>query len=628
MEPNEQSGQFDLLKQRRFLPFFMTQFLGAFNDNLFKNALIILITFHLASSFEIHVLVNISAGLFIVPFFLFSATAGQLADKFDKAALMRHVKTAEIIIMLLGAVGMYFKDIPLLLTVLFLMGTQSTFFGPAKYGILPQHLSAQELVGGNGMVETGTFLAILLGTLFGGMLIGLDELGRHVASVSIVIVAFIGRWCSRFIPAAPPPDPTLKISFNIATETIRIVKFAVHNHTVFLSILGISWFWFYGSVFLTQFPSYTKLTLGGDGTVATLLLTFFSIGIGAGSLLCEKLSARHIEPGLVPVGAFGMTIFAVDLAFAHTTFTGTHLLDAQTFVANAANWRVLIDLGLISMFSGFYIVPLYAIVQNRSEPRHRSRIIAGNNIINAAFMVIAALMSIGLLKAGLTIPQLFLVVALMNAAVAVFIFTEVPEFMMRMIIWLLVHSIYRVERRNLHHIPLTGPGLLVSNHVSFVDALIISAASPRPIRFVMDHQIFNFPILNFVFRTARAIPIASARQDPSILKNAYDAIAEALRRGELVCIFPEGEITKTGEINSFKKGVEHIIRRTPVIVIPLALRGVWGTFFSREGGRAMSGWPTRLWSKIVIASGAPLAPEAVSAPRLQDVVSDLRGAWR
>jgi 1-acyl-sn-glycerol-3-phosphate acyltransferase len=286
------------------------------------------------------------------------------------------------------------------------------------------------------------------------------------------------------------------------------------------------------------------------------------------------------------------------------------------------------DLGLMSLFSGFYIVPLYAIVQNRSEPRHRSRIIAGNNIINAAFMVIAALMSIGLLNAGLTIPQLFLVVALMNAAVAVFIFTEVPEFMMRMIMWLLVHSIYRIERRDLHHIPLTGPALLVSNHVSFVDALIISAASPRPIRFVMDHQIFNIPVLKFVFRTARAIPIASAHHDPSILKSAYDSIADALRRGELVCIFPEGEITKTGEINSFKKGVEHIVRRTPVIVVPLALRGVWGTFFSRKGGRAMSRWPTRLWTKIVIASGGPLAPEAVSAPRLQDIVSDLRGSWR
>ncbi len=606
MKPIEQSSQFDLLKQRRFLPFFMTQFLGAFNDNLFKNALIILITFHLTSSLEIHVLVNISAGLFILPFFLFSATAGQLADKFDKAVLMRHVKTVEILIMLLGALGVYFQNIPLLLSVLFLMGTQSTFFGPAKYGILPQHLNEQELTGGNGLVETGTFLAILLGTLFGGVLVGLSDIGRHVVSVFIVVVAVIGRWCSHFIPIAPPPDPELKVNFNIVTESVRIVKFTVHNHTVFLSILGISWFWFYGSVFLTQFPSYTKSTLGGDGTVATLLLTFFSIGIGAGSLLCEKLSARRIEPGLVPLGAFGMTIFAIDLAFAHSAVTGTPLLSAQMFLANAANWRVLLDLGFISMFSGFYIVPLYAIVQNRSEPRHRSRIIAGNNIINAAFMVIAALMSIGLLKAGLNIPQLFL----------------------RMIMWLLVHSIYRIVRRDLHHIPVTGPALLVSNHVSFVDALIISAASPRPIRFVMDHQIFNLPVLNFVFRTARAIPIASARQDPSILESAYDSIADALRGGELVCIFPEGEITKTGEINSFKRGVEHIVRRTPVTVVPLALQGVWGTFFSRKGGRAMATWPTRLWSKIVVASGAPLAPEAVSAPGLQDIVTDLRGAWR
>ncbi len=628
MQPNAQSSQFALLKQRRFLPFFMTQFCGAFNDNLFKNALIILLTFHLASSLEIHVLVNVSAGLFILPFFIFSATAGQLADKFDKAILMRHVKTIEIIIMLLGAVGIYFENVPLLLSILFLMGTQSTFFGPAKYGILPQHLKEQELIGGNGLVETGTFLAILLGTLLGGVLIALGDIGRHIACILIVLVAVIGRWCSQFIPTAVPPDPELKVNFNIGAETVRIAKFTVHDHTVFLSILGISWFWFYGSVFLTQFPSYTKVTLGGDGTVATLLLTFFSVGIGAGSLLCERLSARHIEPGLVPFGAFGMTIFAIDLAFAHTGSTSGQLLDARLFLANWANWRVLMDLGLISLFSGFYIVPLYALVQNRSEPRHRSRIIAGNNIINAAFMVLAALMSIGLLKAGLTIPQLFLVVALMNAVVAMFIFIEVPEFMMRTIMWLLVHSIYRIERRDLHHIPLTGPALLVSNHVSFVDALIIAAACPRPIRFVMHHQIFNLPILNFVFRTARAIPIAPAQTDPSILKSAYDSIADTLRRGELVCIFPEGEITKTGEINSFKKGVEHIVRRTPVTVVPLALRGMWGTFFSRKDGRAMSRWPTRLWSKIVIAGGTPLAPEAVSAPQLQDIVTELRGSWR
>ncbi len=628
MHPNEQSSQFDLLKQRRFLPFFMTQFLGAFNDNLFKNALILLVTFHFAASVDIHLLVNISAGLFILPFFLFSATAGQLADKFDKALLMRHVKTAEIVIMLVGALGIYLQNVPLLLSVLFLMGTQSTFFGPAKYGILPQQLSEQELIGGNGLVETGTFLAILLGTLVGGVLIELGTWGQHVASACIVVVAVMGRWCSHYIPTVQAPDPTLRIRLNVATETARIVKFTMRNHTVFLSILGISWFWFYGSVFLTQFPSYTKLTLGGDGTVATLLLTFFSIGIGTGSLLCERLSGRHIEPGLVPLGAFGMTVFAVDLAFAHTSFTGTQLLNAQSFLASADNWRVLADLGLISLFSGFYIVPLYAIVQHRSEPRHRSRIIAGNNIINAAFMVAAALMSIVILKSGLTIPQLFLVVALMNAAVAVYIFIEVPEFVMRMIMWLLVHSIYRVERLDIHHIPLTGPALLVSNHVSFVDALIISAASPRPIRFVMDHRIFNLPILNFVFRTARAIPIAPARQDPATLKRAYDAIADALHNDELVCIFPEGEITSTGEINHFKKGVERIVRRTPVNVVPLALRGVWGTFFSRKGGRAMSGWPTRLWSKIAVACGTPLAPQAVSAPALQDIVTELRGHWR
>lgn len=635
----ETSNQFDLFRERRFRPFFFTQFLGAFNDNVYKNAIIIMITFQLTTSLDINTLVNLAAGLFILPFFLFSTTAGQLADKYDKSRLMRHVKSWEIVIMIIGAVALHLGEITLLLVVLFLMGTQSTFFGPAKYGILPQHLKEQELVGGNGLVESGTFVAILVGTLFGGFLVNLGEIGRYVVGLAVILFAILGRWASAGIPTAPAVDPQLKITWNFFTETLRVMRYVTENRTVFLSILGISWFWFYGAVYLAQFPNYTRLVLGGDGTVATVLLTVFSLGIGIGSLLCERLSRRRIELGVVPLGAIGLTVFGIDLAFAHgpaveagpceaMTLDGECLVGAWQFISDTQNWRVLIDLTLISLSGGLYIVPLYAVVQHRSEQRHRSRIIAGNNILGALAMVIAALMSIVLLNAGLSIPGLFLTVAIMTAAVAVFIFSLVPEFLMRLLIWALVHSIYRIQKEDLHHIPEAGAAILVSNHVSFVDPLIIAAVSPRPVRFVTDHGIFNTPILNFIFRTAKAIPTAPAKEDPELQQRAHDQIATALDKGELVCIFPEGKITEDGQINPFKTGIERIVERTPVPVIPIALKGMWGTFFSRKAGAPRSTRPRRLWSKVAIVSGSAVSADVVRSTDLREIVADLRGDWR
>jgi 1-acyl-sn-glycerol-3-phosphate acyltransferase len=355
----------------------------------------------------------------------------------------------------------------------------------------------------------------------------------------------------------------------------------------------------------------------------------FSIGIGAGSLLCERLSGHKIEIGLVPFGSIGMTLFAVDLYFV----LAAHIQDAPVtlgqFLGVAGHWRILADLMLIGMFAGFYIVPLYALVQSRSEAKHRSRIIAGNNILNALFVVAAAVMAIALFKAGFTIPELFLVTAALNAVVAIYIYTLVPEFLMRFIVWLLIHSVYRLEKSGLDNIPDEGPAVLVCNHVSFVDALIIAAACRRPIRFVMDHNIFRVPVLNFVFRTGRAIPIASARTDPDLLEKAYDEIARGLEQGDLVCIFPEGRITDTGEMYPFRGGIKRIVDRTPVPVVPLALRGLWGSFFSRKDGPAMSK-PSRLslFSRIALAVDKPVLPQLVTPEGLQAQVLALRGDWR
>ncbi len=623
-------SQFQLLRERRFAPFFVTQLLGAFNDNIYKNALIILLAFHAASltTWSSNTLVNLCAALFILPFFLFSATAGQLADKYAKWRIIRYVKLFEIGIMVVGSIGFLRQDLTLLLGALFLLGLHSTVFGPVKYSLLPQYLEVTELVGGNGLVEMGTFLAILLGTLLGGVLIAQAHGSLFVSGVAIAI-ACAGYLASRSIPRAPPAAPGLRINWNPLTGTWANFRFIRTNRTVFLSVLGISWFWFYGAMFLSQFPNYSKDVLGGNEHVVTLLLMTFSIGVGTGSLLCERLSGHKVEIGLVPFGSIGLTLFALDLYFASPVASPVVGMGAARFLAHPAHWRIVFDLAMIGVFGGIYIVPLYALIQSRAERSHQSRVIAGNNILNALFMVVSAAMAIGLLGAGFTIAQLFLVTALLNAAVAFYIYTLVPEFLMRFLVWLLIHSIYRLEIDGLDNIPQEGPAVLVCNHVSFVDALIIAAGCRRPIRFVMDHNIFRIPVLNFVFRTSKTIPIAPARENPQLLDKAYDEIAAALQNGDLVGIFPEGRITDTGELYPFRTGITRIIQRTPVPVVPLALRGLWGSFFSRKSGAAM----TRLsqaapFRKIELVVGKTVAPEAVTPAALQQMVAALRGDWK
>ncbi len=620
------STQFGLMKDRRFLPFFATQFLGAFNDNLYKNALIILITFQAAqmTSLDPQMLVNLCAGIFILPFFLFSASAGQLADKYEKSKLIRMIKLLEIGIMLVATAGFVFTNLTLLLTALFMMGLQSTLFGPVKYALLPQVLDDSELIGGNALVESGTFVAILLGTIFGGLLIGLPKGGTIVVSVCILSVAVLGYLVSQRIPQVAAVAPDLRFNWNPLTETWNNLKLTKQNRTVFLSILGISWFWFYGAMFLSQFPGFAKDTLGGGEEVVTLLLAVFSIGIGAGSILCERLCGRMVEIGLVPFGSIGLSLFAVDLWWVSSSITPSIDSGVLPFLLDWSHLRILIDLLAIGIFGGFFIVPLYALVQSRSEESVRSRIIAGNNILNAAFMVVASVLAVLLLGAGLSIPTLFLVTAGLNALVAAYIYGLVPEFLLRFLCWILVHAIYRLNKKGCEHIPEDGAALLVANHVSYVDALVISACCARPIRFVMDHQIFNAPLLRFLFRDFRAIPIAAARDDAEVLANAYAQVDAALTAGELVCIFPEGRLTADGELAQFKSGVSRILKTQQVPVIPMALCGLWGSFFSRKYGAAMSAiHSVRLWKKITVVVGIVVPAGEVTPDLLQERVRGL-----
>ena len=625
------SGQFELLRQRRFAPLFWTQFLGAANDNLFKFAFTLLATYHAAEwgGVDASTAGFLIGAIFIAPFLLFSATSGQLADKLERGRLMRFVKDLEIAIMAIAAWGFLGRHAPLLYVAVFLMGLHSTLFGPVKYAYLPQHLKDEELTGGNGLVEMGTFVAILLGTMAGGILVKLGPSGPTSVAIACLGLAILGRGAAQFIPHSPAPDPSLAINWNPFSETWRNLKLAGENRTVLHSLLGISWLWFFGSIFLTSFTPFARDVLGGDENVVTLLLAVFSAGIGLGALACERLSGRKVEIGLVPFGSIGMTVFAVDLWLASKGMKPAGLREVGDFLGDPGQWRVMADLFLLALFAGFYSVPLYALIQARADTTHRARIIAANNILNALFIIAAALIAMALLRSGLTLPELFLVVGIMNAAVAAYIYLLVPEFLMRFICWLLIHSVYRLEKRGLENIPEEGPALLICNHVSFVDPLVILAASPRPIRFVMDHRIFKTPVISFVFRTGKAIPIAPAKEDEALLNAAYDAVAVALANGELVAIFPEGRITDTGELYPFRAGVKRIVERTPVPVIPLALKGLWGSFFSRRDGPAMRK-PFRrgLFSKIALEAGKAFAPQAATPDALQATVLQMRGDWK
>jgi 1-acyl-sn-glycerol-3-phosphate acyltransferase len=619
-------SQFKLFRQRRFLPFFITQALGAFNDNVFKNGLAAMLVFHSSqlAGLNTNQVINLSAMVFILPFFLFSAMFGQFADKYEKSVQIRNIKLFEVLIMLAATLGFWLNNLPLLLCVLFLLGFQSTMFGPIKYGIIPQVLKPRELIGGNALVEMGTFVAILAGTIAGPLLMGIEADWPVWISGTALMIAVIGYLSSRGIPNAPAVAPDLKINWNFLAETVRNIRFIRENRVVLNSVLGISWFWFFGATFLVQIPSFSENVLGGDERLMSSLLAMFIIGISTGSLLCERLSGGHVEIGLVPFGAIGLTLFGVDMYFAssieHAAYTGL-----GSFFTTGANWRIILDLLMIGIFSGFYIVPLYALVQQRTEPGHRSRVIAGNNILNALFMVVSAIFAMLLLgSVGLTIPELFLVTAILNLVVAIYVFTIVPEFFIRFLIWILIHTIYRLDIRGIEHIPDHGPVIIASNHVSFVDPLIIGGIIRRPVRFLMYYRIFQIRMLKWFFKFGRAIPIAGKHEDAQIFEQANQRSVEVLDEGDVLGIFPEGGITTTGDIGTFKKGIEHIVDRRPVVVVPIALCNLWGSLFSRRDP-LYKRRPYKFRARIEIRIGKPVPVEELTASHLEDTIRQLRG---
>jgi 1-acyl-sn-glycerol-3-phosphate acyltransferase len=617
------SSQFSLLRERRFLPYFTTQALGAFNDNLLKNLLVLAATYHAAryTQLDPRLLVNLAGGLFILPFVLFSGVAGQLADRFAKTAVMQVVKAAELAIMALAAWGFLTQSLVLLLASLFLMGVHSTFFAPAKYGVLPQVLRPAELVGGNALVEMGTFVAILLGTTGAGLIAGRGS--EAAMGAALCAVALAGLLTSLLMPRVAPAAPALRIDWNPWVSTWDNIRVARESRPVFLSLLGLSWFWFYGALVLAQLPAYGHFVVNESEQVVTLMLVVFAAAVGAGSLLCERLSGKKVEIGLVPFGSIGLTLFALDLAWASPAAPAAHELTVRAFLALPHAWRILIDLAAIGVFGGLYVVPLYAVVQQRARAAALSRVIAANSILNALFMVAAALFGAALLGAGFSVPQLLLATALLNAAVAFYIYTLVPEFLLRFVAWLLVHTVYRLDERGLENIPEEGAALLVCNHVSFVDALVISAACRRPIRFVMESSIFSAPVINVLARGMKAVPITSQKEDPAVYERAFATVAHELAAGELVCIFPEGRLTTDGAIGPFRPGLMRILAQTPVPVVPIALSGLWGSVFSRHTGRLWAPLLRSISARIGIAVGPAVPPGEVTPELLRERVLTL-----
>lgn len=611
---------------KRFFPYFVTQCLGALNDNIYKNVLLLMVTYSQIDSLPMSVdlFVNLAAGLFILPFFLFSAHAGAIADNMDKAKLIRRLKLIELVIMSCAATAIMTQSAILMLVLLFMTGTQSAYFGPVKYALLPQALKSDELVKGNAWVEIGTFLSILIGTLSAGLLLAIPN-GMLIASCIVITLSLLGFLSSANIPSLPSKKSD-QVKFEPISGLKKTLKLAQKQRGIWMSILAISWFWFMGATYLTQFPNFAREHLFADSTVVSLLLALFSVGIATGSWLCEKLSFNQVELGILPFGILGLTIFSADLLWAVPAIESfpSQYYDVQSFVAQSSHIRVMIDLFLVGVSGGVFIVPLYAFIQSRSEEGECAQSIAANNIMNALFMVASAAVSILVLSVlEFSIVELFAILAVGNFIVAIYVYRQVPEFTQRFVSYLLSHCLYRVSVTGLQHIPEQGAALIVANHVSYVDALILMGTSTRPVRFVMDKSISELPVLKYVFRHAGVIPICSPRKCAETYKRAFEQIEQALNNDEVVCIFPEGRLTSNGELGEFRPGVEKILKRTPVPVIPMALKGLWGSFFSHKNGHALTKRPTRFWSRIEVNIGELLQPTMLDRHLLQKEVQDL-----
>jgi acyl-[acyl-carrier-protein]-phospholipid O-acyltransferase/long-chain-fatty-acid--[acyl-carrier-protein] ligase len=610
------NNQLELLTKRRFLPLFITQFLGAFIDNVFKNALVMLITYRLAeaSGYNGQMLVTLAFGIFILPFFLFSATAGQLADKYEKSRIIPIVKIVEIILMVIATIGFLQQSIVMLMLVLFMLGAQATFFGPLKYAILPEQLAENELISGNGLIEAGTFLAILIGTIFGGLLI-LARNGEYWISAAIIFFA-IGGWVSSCaIPKTTVHNPALRINYNVFTETYRVIQYSRERWDIFISILGLSWFWLVGAIFLAEFPVFTKEILHANQDVVTLFLTLFSVGIGVGSLLCNWLLKGRVHATYVPLGALGITLFTVDLYFA-ANFASAHaalnIIGLGTFLSTFNGWHIAADLVLIAICGGIYTVPLYAILQQRSDPAYRARVIASNNVINALFMTVAAIGTMLMLKLGYTVNQVFLVVAIANGFVAIYICKLLPDVLIKAFFRMVFSLLYRVEVHGLENYAAAGERVvIVANHTSFIDAALLATFIPDKLTFAVNTHTAKQRWIKFFLMMVNAFPL-----DPSS-PIALKSLIEYVRQDKKCVIFPEGRLTVTGALMKIYEGPGLVADKAGAALLPVRIQGAQFTPFSRLKGKVHTRWFPRITITVFPAQKLDVPAEIKGRKRRQ-----------
>lgn len=601
------------LTHPRFRGMFWAQFFGALNDNIFKNALVILVLYHgwTLGGLQPEEFVPVAGVVFITPFLLFSAWGGQLADSMDKDALVRLLKNVEIGIALIALFGLVTHHLPILLAALFGFATHSAFFGPVKYGILPDLLEPDELLSGNAVVESGTSLAILLGTMLGGILAAHDP--KSVA-IALVLFAILGRLAAIPIPKSPPQSSAPNRGWVRANK--EALKLSWQTTPMFLTILGISWFWLFGGVCLTLLPLYSRNVFNGSEGVTTLLLAAFSIGIGIGSQLCEKLSSGRMELGWVPIGSLGMTMFCLDLSF-QTYLPGSEI-GALDLLKSPTAIRILVDLAGIAVSAGLFIVPLYTFIQKRSPDETRSRLVAGNSLWNSVFIIAGSLAIYLAQREQIPLSSMFFWLAVSNTLVAVAAYRKLPEFVLRLYVVLICKVFYSLRVKNAENVPQEGACVIVANHVTLVDWLFLASGTDRPVRFVMIHTYYNLPIVHYLFKDGGAIPIGSGRTHPELLRESFEKIHEALQNDEMVIIFPEGKLTTDGEVDLFKRGIEKILERDPVPVLTMGLKGLWGTRWSKAKGRRFHFRPP-----IELVVGEVIPSEGVTAEKLRDKVLEL-----
>lgn len=614
-----------LRKQRGFVPLFIAQFGGALNDNIFRSAILILIAFELTqSASSTAILNNLALILFLLPMIILSPLAGQLADRADKSKMMAKNKIAEIVICLLATLAFALDSSYFMLFVLFLLGAQSAMFGPNKFAFLPQILPRHLILKGNAIVAAGSFIAITFGVLLGGMLTTLDNIWL-IAGPIMLTVAVIGYRATLAFPTVARGNPELKIDANLFRQSIRGFQIGREDKFTWLSMLGLSWFWAFGSALLTQIPAYTRYVLGGDTAVVTALIAIFVTGLALGAFLSTRTEASRTEPGLIPVALMGLILSGFILAIDPPIST-----DMQGMGEIFSQWsgrQAGLGMLLFGTFGGLYLVPQYSLIQQRTNLASRARVIAATNLLNAVFMIAASVL--GLVLLGFLEWSIQGYFALYCAASLFILALQLREFsheFWRLIGYAISRTMYPIRVESKTNIPESGPALLVCNHLSYADAVVLFGTIDRRTRFIMEDIYHRIPVLNWAFRGARTIPIASPLKNRKIFQDAEDSAVEALQNGELVFIFPEGRLSPTGEQIAFKRGTMRILERHPVPVVPVAIKGLWGSYFSHGGGRpALKGFPKWRWRRrqVVVCFGEALQAEEVDLKKLEQQVSDL-----